>query len=125
KWLAKLNTNTPAITATAMLIASTAGVRSIFFQVRFEGGARAFFENHSADLAGMGIRRTKRATGRSKFCLWKNSAEPARREIGRAVRARYRRAHRTVGQLTRADRCAIRKRALAAHRRQQFHTSVG
>src|SRR2546423_13913467 len=67
KWLTKLNTNTPAITATAMLIASTAGVRSVFFQVRLEAGARAFFEKHSADSAGKGIRRNTRAAARSEI----------------------------------------------------------
>src|SRR2546421_13020393 len=62
-WLTKLNTNTPAITATAMLIASTAGLRSVSFQLRLEVGPRFFPENHSADSAGMGIRRTRRAAG--------------------------------------------------------------
>src|SRR5438034_8993795 len=68
KWLTKLNTNTPAITATAMLIASTAGLRSMFFQVRLEVGTRSFSENHSADSAGIEIRRTTCATAQSKFC---------------------------------------------------------
>src|SRR5262249_55493020 len=81
KWLAKSNTNTPAITATAMLIASTAGLRSIFFQLHLEAGTRSFSENHSADSAGMGIRRIKRATARSKFCWLVNSTEPSARDI--------------------------------------------
>src|SRR6187551_1227555 len=65
KWLTKLNTNTPAITTTAKLIASTAGLRSVFFQVRFETGTRSFSENHSADSAGIEIRPTTSATARS------------------------------------------------------------
>jgi len=36
-----------------MLVASTAGLRSMFFQVRLEAGTRSFSENHSADSAGM------------------------------------------------------------------------
>src|SRR5215510_4031298 len=81
RWLTKLNTKTPAITATAKLIASTAGLRSVFFQVRFEIGTRSFSVNHSADSAGIGIRRTRRARARSKFCWLVNSAEPSARDI--------------------------------------------
>src|SRR5438309_439509 len=81
RWLRKLDTNTPAMTATAMLIASTAGLRIIFFQVHREAGTRSFSENHSADSAGMGIRRTTCATARSKFCWLIKSAEPSTRDI--------------------------------------------
>src|SRR2546421_11101933 len=52
KWLTKLNTNTPAITATAMLIASTAGLRSVVLPVRLEAGDRAFSGKPSGGSGG-------------------------------------------------------------------------
>src|SRR5262249_48876880 len=86
KWLTKLNTNTPAMTATAMLIASTAGLPTIFFQVRLDAGTRAFSENHSADSAGVGIKRTRRATARTKICWLGNPAEPSARAIAERMK---------------------------------------
>src|SRR5437762_8727001 len=106
KWLTKLSTNTPAITATAMLIASTAGLRSVFFQV-LGGGNQVFFREPLGRL-GRNRNKTNHARNGAIEILLID-------KFGGAVRTRYCQAHGTVGQLTRADRSAVQKRALPAH----------